>query len=133
MAPDGCAASNADAAAEDRVRADPAVVADLHLIIDLDAILDHRVVDRAAVDRGVGSNADIRTDGQAAELRDASGAPDDARMAPFQERFRAAIGDDLNTPRALAVVFDVLARLLRLLRVGCMLPVWISTTATMRM
>jgi cysteinyl-tRNA synthetase len=29
-------------------------------------------------------------------------------MAPWQERFRAAIGDDLNTPRALAVVFDVL-------------------------
>ncbi len=45
---------------------------------------------------------------QAAELRDAPGSPDDARLAPFQERFRAAIGDDLNTPRALAVVFDVL-------------------------
>lgn len=45
---------------------------------------------------------------QMAELRGADGAPDDARLAPFQERFRAAIGDDLNTPRALAVVFDVL-------------------------
>jgi len=45
---------------------------------------------------------------QAAELRRAGGTPDDARMAPFQERFRAAIGDDLNTPRALAVLFDVL-------------------------
>jgi cysteinyl-tRNA synthetase len=45
---------------------------------------------------------------QAAELREADGRPDDARMAPFQERFRAAVGDDLNTPRALAVVFDAL-------------------------
>jgi len=45
---------------------------------------------------------------QAAELRGARGDPDDARMAPFEERFRAAVGDDLNTPRALAVVHDVL-------------------------
>jgi len=45
---------------------------------------------------------------QAAELREAPGAPDDARMAPHQARFREAMGDDLNTPRALAVVFDVL-------------------------
>ena len=45
---------------------------------------------------------------QAASLRGSEGTPDDARSAPFRERFHAAIRDDLNTPRALAVVFDVL-------------------------
>ena len=45
---------------------------------------------------------------QAARLRTVEGPSADARMAPFRERFRAAIGDDLNTPRALAVVFEVL-------------------------
>jgi cysteinyl-tRNA synthetase len=29
-------------------------------------------------------------------------------MAPWRERFRAALRDDLNAPRALAVTFDVL-------------------------
>jgi len=44
----------------------------------------------------------------AADLRSAEGTPDAARLVPFRERFRTAIGDDLNTPRALAVVFEVL-------------------------
>ncbi len=45
---------------------------------------------------------------QAHELRDATGPVDDAAIAPLRERFRAAICDDLNAPRALAVAFDVL-------------------------
>jgi len=45
---------------------------------------------------------------QAAELRGATGAADPARCEPFESHFRAAMADDLNTPRALAVVFDVL-------------------------
>ena len=44
----------------------------------------------------------------AADLRSAEGTPDAARLVPFRERFRTAIGDDLNTPRALAMVFEVL-------------------------
>lgn len=47
-----------------------------------------------------------RLHAQAAELRAAEGTPDDERMAPHRERFREAIGDDLNTPRALAALFE---------------------------
>ena len=42
----------------------------------------------------------------AAEVADAAGEPDAARIAPFAERARAALRDDLNTPRALAVVWE---------------------------
>src|SRR5205809_927730 len=37
------------------------VVADLDLVVELDAVLDHRVVERAAVDRGVGADLDVVT------------------------------------------------------------------------
>jgi hypothetical protein len=47
---DAGAADDPDAAADHGVLADAAVVPDLHLIVDLDALLDDRVVDRAAVD-----------------------------------------------------------------------------------
>ena len=45
--------------------------------------------------------------GQAAELREAPGDPEASRLASFRERFRAAMRDDLNAPRALAVAWDV--------------------------
>ena len=41
-------------------------------------------------------------------LRGASGAADEARLAPWRERFRAAVRDDLNAPRALAVAIELL-------------------------
>jgi cysteinyl-tRNA synthetase len=44
--------------------------------------------------------------GQAAELREAEGEVDEARLAPLRERFRAALCDDLNAPRALAVAWE---------------------------
>ncbi len=44
---------------------------------------------------------------QVIEVRDASGEPDAEKLAPFQQRFHAALRDDLNAPRALAVVWDV--------------------------
>ena len=44
---------------------------------------------------------------QAAEVRDAPGEADAARTAPYGERFAEALRDDLNTPRALAVVHEV--------------------------
>lgn len=43
----------------------------------------------------------------AAEVSGAAGDPDPSRTAPLAERLRAAVRDDLNTPRALAVVWEV--------------------------
>ncbi|MCG8589688.1 MAG: cysteine--tRNA ligase [Proteobacteria bacterium] len=43
----------------------------------------------------------------AAPLRDAKGVPDPERVAPYRDRFRAALCDDLNAPRALAVAWEV--------------------------
>jgi len=43
----------------------------------------------------------------AAEARDAAGDADPARTAPLRERFRAAMADDLNAPRAMAVAWEV--------------------------
>jgi cysteinyl-tRNA synthetase len=45
--------------------------------------------------------------GQAAELRGAPGQPDPAKLASFRDRFVAAMRDDLNAPRALAVTWEV--------------------------
>jgi len=43
----------------------------------------------------------------AAELRGVEGPGSEAVQAPFKQRFRAALADDLNAPRAMAVVWDV--------------------------
>jgi len=45
--------------------------------------------------------------GAAAEVRDAGGPVDAAKLAPLRDRFRAAVRDDLNAPRALAVAWEV--------------------------
>ena len=45
--------------------------------------------------------------GAAASLRDSEGEADPARIAPHRQRFRDALRDDLNAPRALAVASDV--------------------------
>ena len=44
--------------------------------------------------------------GACAELRGAAGEVDAERTRPLRERFRAAIRDDLNAPRALAVAWE---------------------------
>jgi cysteinyl-tRNA synthetase len=44
----------------------------------------------------------------AVSLRDAQGEPDEAAIAPWLERFREAVRDDLNAPRALAVAIEAL-------------------------
>ena len=76
----------------DRVRADAAVMADLHLVVQLDAVTDDRVFDRAAVDRGVRADLDVAAEANAAEMRhlhvavavgreaEALGADDRARL-----------------------------------------------------
>ncbi|HBZ68602.1 MAG TPA: cysteine--tRNA ligase [Deltaproteobacteria bacterium] len=43
----------------------------------------------------------------AAEVRGEKGEPDRGRIAPLQARFREAVRDDLNAPRALAVAWEV--------------------------
>ena len=55
----------------------------------------------AAADRGY-----RRLLGQIVPLRDAAGAPDEAALAPWRARFREAMNDDLNAPRALAVAVE---------------------------
>ncbi|MGH0034763.1 MAG: cysteine--tRNA ligase [Myxococcota bacterium] len=45
--------------------------------------------------------------GQAAAVRGATGEGDRDRQAPYRERFRAALRDDLNAPRAMAVTWEV--------------------------
>jgi cysteinyl-tRNA synthetase len=45
--------------------------------------------------------------GVCAELRAAAGEADPERTRPLRERFRAAVRDDLNGPRALAVAWEV--------------------------
>lgn len=45
--------------------------------------------------------------GQAIEVRGVSGKPDPEKLGEFRERFRAAMRDDLNAPRALAVAWEV--------------------------
>jgi cysteinyl-tRNA synthetase len=45
--------------------------------------------------------------GAALEVREAPGTPDRAVLEPYRARFREAILDDLNAPRALAVAWDV--------------------------
>jgi hypothetical protein len=51
------------------VRADAHVVRDLDLVVELHALLDHRVVQRAAVDGGVGADLDVVADAHAAISR----------------------------------------------------------------
>jgi cysteinyl-tRNA synthetase len=46
--------------------------------------------------------------GQTAPARAAKGTADPARCEPWRERFRDAVRDDLNAPRALAVAIELL-------------------------
>jgi cysteinyl-tRNA synthetase len=46
--------------------------------------------------------------GQTVPARAATGSADAARCAPWRERFREAVRDDLNAPRALAVAIEML-------------------------
>ena len=48
--------------------ADPDVVRDLDLIVELDAVFDDGIVERAAVDRGVGADFDVIADQHPSDL-----------------------------------------------------------------
>src|SRR5258708_13434094 len=58
---DARAARNGRTAGHRRMRADAYVMADLDLVVQLDPVLDHGVVERAAVDRGVGADLHVVT------------------------------------------------------------------------
>ena len=53
------AAGNAGTTGQHAVGPDAAVVGDLDEVIDLAAVTDHRIVQRAAVDRRIGADFDI--------------------------------------------------------------------------
>src|SRR4051794_353126 len=59
IAADARAAGDADAAGDRGVRPDVAVVPDLDLIVELDTLFDHGVVERAAIDGGIGAHLDV--------------------------------------------------------------------------
>src|SRR6478609_1048799 len=69
------------AAGDRRVRADAGVVADLDQVVELRALLDHRVVEMAAVDGRVRADLDVVADAHRADLRDLDPALARARVA----------------------------------------------------
>ncbi len=67
---DAGAAGDPGTTRHDGVLAHAHVVRDLNEVVELDAVADHGVVERAAVDRGVGADLDVVADDDAAGLRD---------------------------------------------------------------
>ena len=87
MRADDRAAGDADATRHGRMPADAHVVADLDQVVELDAVLDHRVVERAAVDAGVGADLHVVADAHGTELLDLDpGALDAARSRSRRHR-----------------------------------------------
>ncbi len=69
------AARDADQRRDRRVRADAHVVSHLDQVIEPDALFDHRVRQRAAIDRGVGADLHVVTDLHRSQLRIFTHAP----------------------------------------------------------
>ena len=59
VAADPGATGDSDTPCDRAVRADKHVVSDLDLIVQFDAFLNHRVLDRAAIDSRIGADFDI--------------------------------------------------------------------------
>src|SRR6185437_14711754 len=68
-APDARAARDADTSRKSAVGTDPHVVRDHDQIVELHSLLDHRILDRAAIDGGVGADLDVGTHDHGAGLR----------------------------------------------------------------
>ena len=64
-----------------RVRTDVHVVADLDQVVEFDAVLDHGVIQRAAVNAGIGANLDIIADAHPTQLLNFFPAPGMRRKA----------------------------------------------------
>src|SRR5690606_9566561 len=80
-AADPGAARDRRTACNRRVRTDPHVVRDLDLVVQLHAVFDDGVIQRAAIDRGVGTDLDIIAYAHGAELRHLEPALAVARLA----------------------------------------------------
>src|SRR6202165_5350403 len=63
------AAGHADAGGAGTMSADAHVVSDLDEVVELHTLLDHGVVDGAAIDGGVGADFNIRSNAHPAQLR----------------------------------------------------------------
>src|SRR3990167_9148730 len=75
IAPDHRAAGDGGASGDGGMRADAHVVRNLYLVVQLHPLLDHRVVQRTAVDGGVRAYLDIVADHHATDLRNLDPAP----------------------------------------------------------
>src|SRR6476619_1088511 len=75
IAADARAAGDAYAAGDRGVRPDVAVVPDLDLVVELDTFFDHGVVERAAIDRGIGAHLDVVAEHHSSDLRNLVPAP----------------------------------------------------------
>src|SRR3989338_2353104 len=101
MASDTCTTRNAYTAGNHRVRTNPAVVADLDQIVEFDALLDHRVIQRAAVYRSVGTNLNLIADHHAANLWNFYPAATILGMAkPIRPDHRSSVNDTISANAA---------------------------------
>ena len=75
VGPDVGTARDPDAAGHRRMGADVDVVANLNQIVQFHAIFDHGVVERAAIDAGVGADLDVVADADCAQLFDLDPGP----------------------------------------------------------
>src|SRR5262245_43113585 len=108
VAADASAAGDAHTAGNGRMSTDAAVVSDLNLVVQFDALFDHRVVQRAAVDGGVGSHFDVVADHHPADLRDlapAAAVPGDAEAVSTDHH--AGVEDNTVAYDAIMVYRDV--------------------------
>ena len=67
---DDCTSGNAGTSGHGAVLADSNVVTNLHQVVELDAVLENRVLQRAAINAGIGADLDIIADHNRAELLD---------------------------------------------------------------
>ena len=94
-------AGNADLGRDRRVCTDVHVVRHLDQVVELDAIFDHGVVERPAVDAGVGADLDVVADHHGAQLLDLFPAAIDRREAEtVGADHHAAVQDAARTDRA---------------------------------
>jgi len=68
MPTDACTAGDTDTAGDGSMFTDHDVVRNLHQVVDFDPGLDHRIVERAAIDAGVGADFNIVADAHAPQL-----------------------------------------------------------------